>query len=454
MMNYTVTVKQHSSKKDVLIMNEALAEKLNLKRKKRGYVAFGTQKNFVDILIKKGVNENEVMLSDAVIKKLHLPLYPVYEIRIRGNEIAFGPCMGILTSQKADEITKRRLTEISMNTLDYKTIHGAVIAFALDKVDKEKRLIEGYCYNPEKDSWEPGIFPYPLSIYRRSGLNDEWQNHFLSVIGDTVFSNHSFDKWEMAKWFSNEPDIIPNLPATIVYKSRQDIADMLKAHGVLYIKPISGMKGFGVVKVSSEKGKVIFQYRQDDKNVEISAEGANELQKAADKLFEPKDYIIQQGLDLMKYDGGVVDFRCVMQKDEACKWVCNGIIARIGAKESVVSNISSGGAALPAMDLIRDALAISDTEAFEIKEGIMSLCVRVCRILDEYGFNFGVLGLDIGVDNNKHIWLIEVNNRRPHPAIALRASDIASYYTILAGPLHYAKALAGFGDKEEKNNVL
>jgi glutathione synthase/RimK-type ligase-like ATP-grasp enzyme len=453
-MNYIVTVKAHLSKKAVLIINERLAEKLDLIKKKYGHVAFGTQKNFVDIVIKKDINENEVMISNGVIENLHLPLYPVFEIKVDGNEIGFGPCIGILASQKDEEITKRRLKEMTMNTLDYKRIHGAIIVFALDKVDKVKQLIEGYCYNPQENSWEKGIFPYPKAIYRRAELKAEWQNHFLSVLGDTVFSNHSFDKWEMHKWFSSEPDIVPHLPATITYKSKQDVVDMLKRFRVIYIKPISGMKGFGVVRVSMERGKIIFRYRENDENIEVTADGENELQKVVEKLFEPKEYIIQQGLDLMKYDGGIVDFRCVMQKNEACMWICNGMIARIGAKESVVSNISSGGAALPALELITEALAVSETDAFEIKESLISLCVKICRTIDEYGFNFGSLGLDVGVDKDKNIWIIEVNNRKPHPAIALRANDIVAYYTILAGPLHYAKGLAGFGDKEAKDSVL
>jgi hypothetical protein len=79
----------------------------------------------------------------------------------------------------------------------------------------------------------------------------------------------------------------------------------------------------------------------------------------------------------------------------------------------------------------------------------LSLCTKICSALDEYGFNFGTLGLDLGIDEEQNIWLIEVNNRKPHPGIALRASDIPAYYTILTAPLHYAKSLAGFGPKEE-----
>jgi len=82
---------------------------------------------------------------------LHLPNYPTFEVRTKDNEIILGPCIGILVSQKYEDITKRRLREISMNTLAYPRIHGAIIVFSLDKVDKSNRLIDGYCYNPEND---------------------------------------------------------------------------------------------------------------------------------------------------------------------------------------------------------------------------------------------------------------------------------------------------------------
>lgn len=186
----------------------------------------------------------------------------------------------------------------------------------------------------------------------------------------------------------------------------------------------------------------------------LESETEEEFKNISERLFVSKEHIIQQGLDLIRYDEGIVDFRCVMQKNDALRWQCNGIIARVGAKESVVSNISSGGAAMPAEDFIREELASTAKEAFSIKEQMLSLCMKVCSTLDEYGFNYATLGLDIGVDTQNKLWLIEVNNRRPHPGIALRANDIAGYYTILAGPMHYAKALAGFGCREEETNAF
>jgi glutathione synthase/RimK-type ligase-like ATP-grasp enzyme len=195
-------------------------------------------------------------------------------------------------------------------------------------------------------------------------------------------------------------------------------------------------------------------HRADDKNIEVTTEGENDFKAIVGKLFEPGNYIIQQGLELISFKGGIVDFRCAMQKNEAFEWVCNGIFARTGAKESIVSNISDGGTALPSLELMKEIFNLSEIEAFNMKNSIISVCSKACMALDEYGLNLGTLGLDIGIDKNRNIWLIEINNRRPHPRIALRANDIQSYYAIMSGPMHYAKALAGFRYKEVDDHVL
>jgi hypothetical protein len=448
-MDYTVNVRPYGTKNPVLIINTNLSESLNLTKKKRAFVSFGTQRSFVDIHISDKLDDVDIYLSNSIIKDLHLPDYTMFEVAVKGNEIMLGPCIGILVSDKYEDITKRRLKEIYLSNDVYSKIHGAIIAFSLDKVNKSRRLIEGYCYNPEKGFWDVGIFPYPLSIYRKTGLSDEWENHFLSAIGDTVFNNYSFGKWDMYRWFSREEGISSNLPETRIYRHEQDIVNMLEEYGMVYAKPIWGMKGYGVIRITKNEGNVIFRYRDNDENKEIAVESPDMLHSIIEELFKPGGHIIQQGLDLISHDGGIVDFRCVMQKNELGKWICNGMIARMGAEESVVSNISSGGSAMPAQDLINEALNMSECEKKALQESMICLCNKICSTLDGYGFNFGTLGLDLGLDKNMKIWIIEINNRRPHPAIALRGGDVPAFYTILAEPLYYAKGLAGFGAKEE-----
>jgi len=133
-----------------------------------------------------------------------------------------------------------------------------------------------------------------------------------------------------------------------------------------------------------------------------------------------------------------------LQKDGTQNWICNAIIARLGAHGSVVSNVSNGGEAKTAIDFFREDMLLSEKDAFILKEKIINYCMEICSLLDKYGLNLGVLGLDIGIDKEGKLWLIEINSRSPNPAIVLRANDILSYYNILSAPLYYGKSIAGF----------
>jgi hypothetical protein len=69
-------------------------------------------------------------------------------------------------------------------------------------------------------------------------------------------------------------------------------------------------------------------------------------------------YLIQKAMDLLEYDGRIVDFRCIMQKTGVSKWELREIIGRCGEKDSVVSNISSGGKAFRAADILKESIQV------------------------------------------------------------------------------------------------
>lgn len=66
----------------------------------------------------------------------------------------------------------------------------------------------------------------------------------------------------MHEWFSDNPSIKKHLPYTILYKSPQDIPDMISEFKDIYIKPVSGLKGRGIVKISKKGESLIFKYRE------------------------------------------------------------------------------------------------------------------------------------------------------------------------------------------------
>jgi len=277
-------------------------------------------------------------------------------------------------------------------------------------------------------------------------LSEEWKNHFLSAIGDKIFNNRYFNKWEMYQWFTNDPDLNPHLPYTLLYHSPQDALDLLKRFQKIYIKPVSGLRGRGIVRISMENKIFILKYRESSVNCIVTLENSSKVSEYLQKRFHHERYLIQQALDLIEYEGGIIDFRCVVQKNQSNAWVCMAIIGRYGVKDSIVSNISSGGAAFPAEEMLRKAIAPSEENIVDLKKKIETLAINVCNTLNEYGINCGTLGLDIGIDTQGRLWLIEINNRDPDPSIALDIHDEQLYYTLKTGPLFYAKLLAGFKD--------
>lgn len=443
-----ITIKANANKYSELIIHPGKAAEINLGRKKCAFISFGSQKHYVNISMNNEISPENVLLSPELIEELHLPDYPIYELCINKNEIIVGPYIGLLFSEQDKKLTASRLRKLMVYIKKYSELHGAVVVFALDKVDMTNRLIEGYCYNPVKNLWQRGIFPYPSSIFRSIGLDDQWKNHFLSVIGDKVFNNHYFGKWEMYQWFSKDSEINPRLPYTVLYESPQDVLDLLERFKKIYIKPVSGLKGRGVVQASTEYKTVVFKYRDQGVNCQAAFENPSEVCEYIQKRFSDRRYLIQQAIDLIEYNGGIIDFRCILQKNQANRWVCNALVARKGDKGSIVSNTSNGGTAFPAGAILEAVVSSAEEDIMHWKEKLECLAINACKTLDEYGIHCGTLGLDIGIDKQGQLWLIEINNRDPNPTIALSIGDKQLHLTVKTSPLFYAKSLAGFTDNE------
>ena len=188
----------------------------------------------------------------------------------------------------------------------------------------------------------------------------------------------------------------------------------------------------------------IFKHRVKGANLIDTFESIDAASEYIQTSFNNGKYLIQQAINLMSHDGRIIDFRCIMQKRQLNRWECNAIIAKYGDKNSIVSNISSGGTAFEASFLFREVLHLSESESYFLSERIKLFAFQICKKLDEHGINCGTLGLDIGIDTDDSIWLIEINNRDPDPTIALDINDVKLYCDLKTNPLFYAKALAGF----------
>lgn len=443
-MKHVVAIKSQGDLDSRLAIHPEIATEFGLDVVKFTCVSFGSARQYVKILRDPQLAPAELYLSRNIMEALRLPDYLDYELAVYRNEITIGPYIGLLLSAEDRRLTLARLKKWLVYAREYQRLHGALVVFALDKVDRCSRLLEGYCYNPIKKSWQRGVFPYPAAIYRTVGLSAEWKNHFLSILGDKIFNSRYFNKWQMYQWFSEEPDFRPHLPVTVLYRAPKDVLAMLERFSALYIKPVFGLEGRGIVRLHTENQRIILRTRKRGENSLQTFDSAAGVAAYLRQRLRSGRYLVQQAIDLLEYQGSLIDFRCVVQKNQANLWVCRAIIGRFGVKNSIVSNISSGGRALPVEEILRRVLAKPAAAIAGMKEEMAAFALSVADRLDAYGINCGTLGLDLGLDRQGRLWLIEINNRDPDPSIALDVRDVQLYYTLKSGPLFYAKYLAGF----------
>lgn len=443
-MSKIFKIKPLGEKKPTLAVHPKTAEFLGISGMKIIIIRFGSLRQFADVSLTSNIAENEIYFSSESIANLHLPCFPDYEIRVNQNEMEIGPFIGLLIGKEDKKLTPRFLEKMKIYVNDYNKLHGAVLIFALDKVDAAGRLIEGYCYSPVSQKFEKGLFPIPSAIYRTTGLSSDWKNFFLSVIGDRFFNSNYFNKWKMYNWYSDNPDFSGKLPFTSKYQSGQDVLDLLEKYSKVYIKPQFGLGGHGITRVQLNKGRYVFKYQDNGKNrSEVITNKEKALVYIGNKFSSGK-YLIQEPIELIQVKGRIVDFRCIMQKDHSGIWVCRAVIGRYGSMGSIVSNISSGGTAVKIEEIEKSSLPLPKAKSLHLSDDIRSFTLQICNALDGYGINCGSLGLDIGVDTSGNLWLIEINNRDPDPTIALDALDQALYEKLKTGILCYAKYLSGF----------
>ncbi len=433
----------------ILVMGENTASKLGVAGKKRVYISFGAKKHFVTVEIQDYVEEDAIHLADKVIQELYIPLGLPYEAIFRENEILIGPLIGILVSKNKIKLTENKLHKLQKKVRQYDKVHGSIIVFALDQINKEKLLIEAYYYDPNQKGWNKEKFPYPLVILRQITLTEEWRNHFLNVIGDGLISNYHFNKWEMVEWFADDLSISTHLPKTVLYQTPEDVFVMLSQYGSVYAKPIGGMQGAGIVRISKIDERYVLEYRKKDTNHQVCITDKKEVVKDMTTFFDRSDYLIQQPIELLQYNEGSIDFRSVIQKDEMGQWNCITIMAKIGAATSIVSNIHRGGKGLGAKEALQLVFAGEPEIISEWISRLQTFSLEIGKKVDSIGIRCVNLGIDLAIDMHGKLWLIEINNRDPNLIAVLFADGKEAFLDAVSAPLLYAKHVAGFRHLQE-----
>jgi len=202
-----------------------------------------------------------------------------------------------------------------------------------------------------------------------------------------------------------DPSLREMIPETEWY-SRRNLEGMLERYDTVYVKPDKGGGGVGILRIekrAADRFRVYFRTRSKEVD-------RRRLYTVVESCFSAeKRYLIQQGIDLALYRGSPFDLRILLQKPNR-RWIVSGMVAKVAASGRFVTNYSRGGHPLP----VETALAAVVRDPLEKERMIQELhrmAERVAGVLNARFSGIRELGIDVGMDRERRLWIFEVNTR-------------------------------------------
>lgn len=267
-------------------------------------------------------------------------------------------------------------------------------------------------------------------------------------------------KWDKTKVIVNHPKLAPYIPDTRLY-SPDHLKEMIEMYDTVYIKPDCGTFGHGVMRAEKERKPLLhvsppvslppnysYSLRYGVQKEEYST--LDELHQAISTHIKSKVYLVQQGIQLLRYQDRSFDLRVLTQKNLRNEWESTGFIGRVAAHGKVITNYHSGGA-IGEFHTLLSAHADVMTQA-RLKRKLGVLGEKVAEQLEQTYPRIKEIGLDVALDQQLHPWILEVNTL-PCLYVFGKLSDKEPYRRIRKYAIAYGRITSsGSGRKKSSAN--
>ncbi|RAP75490.1 YheC/YheD family protein [Paenibacillus montanisoli] len=366
------------------------------------------------------------------------------------------PVLGILTLYLNDSGMLEEKPIYTRMILSGKKLGLDVFVFTPADVNYSTNRINAHIYDTESKSWSRRWRSFPHMIYDRCRIQKSHRfvqlRNFRQKYGHLTFLNRVLrNKWTVYRTMRKEVDFIPHLPMTQMYENSSDLTEMLRKYPLVYLKPINGTGGRGILRIEKQQdGYFLIQGRDQDRRIirPQRASIAGVHGRLASWNLKDNRYIVQQGIQLKLPNGRVHDYRMLVQKNGIGEWEVTGCAGRIGASGSITSNLHGGGRAIKMQTLLTDWIK-DEERADEVRLKAEELGVKIAAFLEESYGRLCELALDLAIDRKGQIWLLEVN---PKPAreVFIQAGERETYKQAIIRPLEYALWLYEQKKRREK----
>lgn len=374
-------------------------------------------------VLSKEQNKDLIKIDLKTAKKLLVPNNSYLPYYIEKDILRLGPSVGILTSSKKQNISipKGKKGRLLKEMINYGQKKGVFIFFFYaDGVNWKRKTVKGYSTD-NNGKWITGNYGMPSIVYNRIQYRSiESKSNVKTLLQNLnadpeifVFNSRFLNKWEVSEVLWGFETGQKFSPETKKF-NRKNLRDMLGKHPELFLKPINNSRGQGIIKIISNRNNS-FRYSKANTSSPKwqSSSSFYNLSEALSRMgVKENRYLIQQGIDLARFNDKVFDLRTQVQKDATGKWIITGVAARVAGKGRFVTHIPNGGSAHSIEEVLKEVFGtLSATRDF-IDRQLKTICSVIPPKLEEgLGINLAILSLDIGIDSAGNLWILEINSK-------------------------------------------
>lgn len=241
-------------------------------------------------------------------------------------------------------------------------------------------------------------------------------------------------KWAKTDALLADPALRGYIPSTHSFL-RSNVEQMLQHYGMIYVKPIYGTFGNGVIRIEKIIGTSEPYFFQSGER-KYSFASFNEMYQKLLIVKKSKAYIAQQGIHLLKYDGRRFDLRVMVQKNPQSQWETTGMIGRLAHPNKIVTNYHAGGTPMPVSKLLKSSLTAEQLTYYQFR--LKKLGVDIAKTLEKRFPRIKEIGVDVAIDHNLKPWVLEVNTL-PDPFLFKKLPDLAIFRRIYSYAVAYGR---------------
>lgn len=278
-----------------------------------------------------------------------------------------------------------------------------VLYFSLPNVNLGKNRVRAYIRSD--DSFQLVCRPIPDIIHNRSMSADPKLRKRLRLMakGRVVYNLRTrYSKYTIHQILQKKEELKNHLPFTLLL-GKKSLTKMLEEYPSIYVKPVSSSIGKGIIRLD-KRGEHSWIIRSSrGRKVKKSEEVLRSLLKEC----RGRTYLLQEAIALAEYQGNPFDIRVSVQKGEGGQWVVTGMVGKVAAIGSHVTNVARGGKVKSCEELFKE----SGLDMKKTVNEIERVSLLIADHLDENLPSLSDVGLDIGVDQNGKPYFIEMNGR-------------------------------------------